>query len=49
MARAIWKGAVSFGLVTIPVSLYPAGESAEKIGFRQLHRADLASMQCHRV
>jgi DNA end-binding protein Ku len=24
MARAIWKGAISFGLVHIPVALYPA-------------------------
>jgi len=49
MPRAIWKGSVSFGLVTIPVSLYPSGESAEKIGFRQLHRTDLAPIQYRRV
>jgi len=49
MARAIWKGSVSFGLVTIPVSLYAAGESAEEIGFGQLHRVDLAPIQYHRV
>jgi len=41
MARAIWKGSGSFWLVTIPVSRYPAGESALEIGFRELHRADL--------
>jgi len=49
MARAIWKGSVSFGLVTIPVSLFPSGESAEEIGFRQLHRTDLAPIQYRRV
>jgi DNA end-binding protein Ku len=49
MPRAIWKGSISFGLVTIPVSLYPSGESAEQIGFRQLHRTDLAPIQYRRV
>ena len=29
MARALWKGAISFGLVTIPVELYPAEERRE--------------------
>jgi DNA end-binding protein Ku len=49
MPRAIWKGSISFGLVTIPMSLYPSGESAEQIGFRQLHRTDLAPIQYRRV
>jgi DNA end-binding protein Ku len=49
MPRPIWKGNISFGLVTIPVSLYSASESAEEIGFRQLHRADLAPIQYRRV
>lgn len=39
-ARAIWKGAVNFGLVTIPVALYAATERANEITFRQLHRKD---------
>ena len=34
MARPIWKSSVSFGLVTIPMSLYPSGETAEEIGVR---------------
>jgi len=38
--RAIWKGAVSFGLVTIPVGLYAATERASEIAFRQLHKKD---------
>ena len=28
MARAMWKGAIQFGLVTIPVKLYLATESS---------------------
>ena len=28
MARAIWKGAISFGLVNIPVELYPAEDAS---------------------
>lgn len=36
--RAIWTGALSFGLVHIPVKLYPAIAS-QKISFRQLHQA----------
>jgi DNA end-binding protein Ku len=37
MAAAVWKGHLSFGLVSIPVRLYRAAR-AEKIVFRQLHR-----------
>jgi DNA end-binding protein Ku len=37
--RAIWKGAVSFGLVNVPVKLYAATESHD-ISFRQVHRED---------
>ena len=38
MAATVWKGHLSFGLVSIPVRLFRAAR-AEKIGFRQLHRA----------
>jgi DNA end-binding protein Ku len=38
MARSIWKGTISFGLVSIPVRLYLAQESGG-VSFRQLHRA----------
>ncbi|MBM3139632.1 MAG: Ku protein [Chloroflexi bacterium] len=44
MARAIWSGAISFGMVSIPVKLYTATESKD-IGFRQLHRDDLVRIQ----
>jgi len=37
--RAIWKGSVSFGLVSIPVKLYSATEERD-IKFHQVHRED---------
>ena len=36
MARAMWKGAIEFGLVTIPVKLYLATES-KGVSFHMLH------------
>src|SRR5467141_4059776 len=36
MPRSMWKGVVSFGMVSIPIRLYNATESSEKIKFRQL-------------
>jgi DNA end-binding protein Ku len=39
MPRAMWKGAISFGLVTIPVSVYPATEE-KTLRFNQLHDED---------
>lgn len=38
-ARAIWRGTISFGMVSIPVKLLTATESQD-ISFRQLHAAD---------
>src|SRR4029453_19457255 len=29
MPRAVWKGAIAFGLVHIPVALYPASQETE--------------------
>ena len=37
--RSMWKGAISFGLVMIPVKLYAATEQRD-VTFRQVHRAD---------
>jgi DNA end-binding protein Ku len=37
MASTVWKGHLSFGMVSIPVRLYRAAR-AEKVSFRQLHR-----------
>ena len=42
MARAMWKGAIQFGLVTIPVKLYLATESQRGISFNLLHKTDLS-------
>jgi DNA end-binding protein Ku len=38
--RAIWKGFIRFSLVTIPISVYSAVESAGTISFNQLHKKD---------
>src|SRR5690349_4120290 len=40
----MWKGAVQFGLVTIPVKLYLATES-KGISFNMLHKDDLSRIQ----
>ncbi|MDP8905765.1 MAG: Ku protein [Chloroflexota bacterium] len=39
--RSIWKGAINFGMVTIPVKLYSATEQKD-VRFRLLHRPDAA-------
>ena len=38
--RSIWKGHIRFLLVAIPVRIYNALETSEKISFNQLHRDD---------
>ena len=45
----IWKGAISFGLVTIPANLEPAVRERSGLAFRQLHRDDLAPIRMERV
>jgi DNA end-binding protein Ku len=40
MAHMIWKGAISFGLVHVPVQLYPATQS-EKVGFNLLDKRSI--------
>jgi DNA end-binding protein Ku len=45
MARAMWKGAIQFGLVTIPVKLYLATESRAGVSFHMLHATDLSRIQ----
>ncbi|MBF6601061.1 MAG: Ku protein [Dehalococcoidia bacterium] len=47
MPRAIWKGAVSFGLVSIPVKLYTATEDKD-IAFHMLHKKDHARIKQQR-
>src|SRR5215475_10672164 len=46
--RAIWKGAVSFGLVSIAVKLYSATEE-KNIRFNQVHREDGGRIKYQRV
>jgi DNA end-binding protein Ku len=46
--RAIWKGSISFGLVYIPVAVYPATRE-EKLSFRQLRRTDLSPIKYKKV
>jgi DNA end-binding protein Ku len=48
MARAIWSGAISFGLVNIPVRLYSA-VSRKTVRFHQLDSADNGRIQQKRV
>jgi DNA end-binding protein Ku len=49
MPRAIWKGAISFGLVTVPVALYSATERASELHFRLLHAKDESPIDYKRV
>ncbi len=46
--RSMWKGAISFGLVMIPVKLYAATEQRD-VAFRQVHRADGGRIKFRRV
>ena len=46
---SIWTGALTFGLVNIPVSLASAVRSVEKTSFRQLNEEDLAPIKYERV
>jgi DNA end-binding protein Ku len=46
--QSIWKGAISFGLVSIPVRLYSATEEKD-ISFRQVHREDGGRIRYKRV
>lgn len=46
--RPTWKGSISFGLVYIPIAVYPATRE-EKISFRQLRRSDLSPIKYKKV
>jgi len=46
--RAIWKGAISFGLVNIPIALYPATRT-EELKFRLLRASDQSPVNYKRV
>ena len=48
MARAVWKGSISFGLVNIPIALYPATRR-EELKFRLLRKSDMSPVNYKRV
>jgi DNA end-binding protein Ku len=48
MARATWSGAISFGLVSVPVQLFTAVRS-HKVSFKQLHAGTNAPIKQKRV
>src|SRR3954447_6821819 len=48
MPRSIWSGAMSFGLVNVPVKLYSA-VSRKTVRFHQLHDADQVRIQQKRI
>ena len=47
--RSIWKGSISFGLVTIPIAVFPATSAREKISFNMLRKGDLSPIKLKRV
>ena len=48
MARPTWKGSISFGLVNIPVALYPAEERSE-LAFHLIDRRNKARVRYERI
>src|SRR5436190_1326356 len=49
MPRPVWKGAITFGLVTIPIGLYSAIERKSELSFRLLHAKDQSPVDYRRV
>lgn len=49
MARALWKGAISFGLVTIPVGLVSAEDKGSEIAFHNLDSKTMTRVRQKRV
>jgi DNA end-binding protein Ku len=47
MARSLWKGSLSFGLVNVPVALF-SGVRDTDVHFRQLHKADHTPVETRR-
>src|SRR5688572_2934212 len=48
MPRALWKGAISFGLVHVPVALYPATRS-ERLSFDMIDKRDFSPIGYRRI
>jgi DNA end-binding protein Ku len=49
MARGLWKGAISFGLVNVPVELYSAQKRSSELDLTMLDRRDMAPVGYKRV
>jgi DNA end-binding protein Ku len=49
MARGLWKGAISFGLVNVPVELYSAQKRSAELDLTMLDKRDLAPVGFKRV
>ena len=49
MPRSNWDGYISFGLVTIPITLYTSEDTSQKISFHQLDRRNNARIKYKRV
>jgi DNA end-binding protein Ku len=49
MARGLWKGAISFGLVNVPVELHSAHKRSAELDLTMLDRRDLAPVGFQRV
>jgi DNA end-binding protein Ku len=47
--RPLWKGSISFGLVTIPIAVLPATSSTEKVSFKMLRKGDLSPIRYKRI
>jgi len=46
--RSTWKGSISFGLVNIPIAVFPATRE-EKVSFKQLRKSDLSPIRYKKV
>jgi DNA end-binding protein Ku len=49
MARPLWKGTISFGLVSVPVALYTAEKSSSDLSFRLIDSRNAARVRYQRV
>src|SRR5690349_22652082 len=49
MARGLWKGAISFGLVNVPVELFSAQKRSSELDLTMLDRRDMAPVGYKRV
>jgi DNA end-binding protein Ku len=47
MPRAMWSGAISFGLVNVPIKMYTAARSQD-VRFNQLHEPDMSRIRIKR-